>query len=657
MVRRHTLLLFAVALALRLAYIAEIRSLPWFDAPIVDGANYLRIARVIAAGDLLGGSGAFWQPPLYPYFMALLLRLFGERMVCIYVVQAVLGAFSCVLVHGIGRRTFGARAGIAAGLLMAFYAPLIHFDAQPLIPVLHIALTLAGIALLLRAGGVDVAAEAARDGTARPRGALRFSGAGLLWGLAAIATPNILLAVPGAAAWAWWRVPPAEAGSRRARAACVLGFLAAVAVPVGLVAGRNLMVAGEPIMISSNGGINFYIGNNADYERAVRIRPGGEFHRVAQEPENSGVVGAAAQSRWFTARAIEYLTRYPVSALRLYLRKMRDLIAGREIPRNDNMYDYRRQSWLLSALLWRRLLSFPFGLIAPLALAGLLAAATPGAGETDRGRKEAQRAGWTLLLLFAGAYALSVLLFFPTDRYRLPIVPVLALFAGHLLGSPPVVWKRGAVIVALAAGLVLFNLDASTPTESWPEEEALNRAYALRVKGRGEEALGEYQRAIELNPGRIDAYNSLAVMAAEAGDWERSVWRYRELLAVAPDFVEVRCSLAQALVALGRKEEARREWETAAYLVPAAGKALADLALSYLEENLPEPAYEYARRAVSARPDLPETHFALGMTARALRQRDEALRELGEAARLFPGGSPGRRRAEEVLEKMRRRDK
>src|SRR5262249_8524309 len=143
----------------------------------------------------------------------------------------------------------------------------------------------------------------------------------------------------------------AASGRRGARAAAM--FLAAAAAPVLVVAARNVVVAGEPVLISSNGGINFYIRNNADYDRTIRIRPGGEFERLAQEPANLGVVGAAAQSRWFAARALAYLRADPAGAARLYARKARDLVAGREIPRNDSLDEYRRVSWILRALVWR----------------------------------------------------------------------------------------------------------------------------------------------------------------------------------------------------------------------------------------------------------------------------------------------------------------
>ncbi len=624
--RRRSLWLFVFALLVRLIYVAQIRSAPTFDVPLVDGANYFRTASAIASGDLLGGSQAFWQPPLYPYFLALLLRIFGANMAAIYVVQGALGALSCVLVYALGRRLFGERAAVAASVIMALYGPLIHFDAQPLIPVLHIALMLGGLLLIVRAAAIPEPGLSPRRDWAM---------AGLLFGLSAIATPNLLLAVPLVVFWSPRR-------TRRVIAPAL--FLLGVTVPVALVTARNLAVSGEAVLISSNGGINFYIGNNPDYDKTIRIRPGGEFERLAQEPENLGIVGAAARSRYFVARSWDFIAGYPGAALRLYLRKGIDLVAGREIPRNQDQYVYRSYSTLLALLLWRAGVAFPFGVVAPLALAGACAGPRP------------PTSGRSVLLMVAAAYALSILLFFPTDRYRLPLVPIAALFAGAALGAPTSTWRRPAFIAALLAGLILFNLDAFRAGELYPEEEALNHATALRMKGRLEEARAEYRRALAIQPDRIDAYNALASMAAQEGKWQDAADLYRELLELAPDFVEVRHSLGQAYLALGRKEEARREWRIAASLAPGAGQALADLCLSFLDEGALGVAEPSCRQGAAVRPDLPETHFALGMYARAMHDRQLARVELKEAARLFPRDHPGRRRAEEILERMRRRD-
>ena len=64
--------LFAAALLLRLLYLLEARAhSPFFDAPVVDAQTYLEQARQIAAGDFALDGEAFWQPPLFPYFLAL----------------------------------------------------------------------------------------------------------------------------------------------------------------------------------------------------------------------------------------------------------------------------------------------------------------------------------------------------------------------------------------------------------------------------------------------------------------------------------------------------------------------------------------------------------------------------------------------------------
>jgi len=631
--RRPALLVFGLALAARLVHLAAIRSLPWFDTPIVDGANYARLAGLIASGDLLGGRVAFWQPPLYSYFMALPFALFGPRMLPVYLLQAGLGALTCLLTGCLGARLYGERAGVAAGVVMALWGPLVYFDLQPLVPVVHLALAAAGLLVVTRAG---------LDGGGR--GA--WVGGGALFGLAAIATPNIALTVPAVAAWA----------RRRAGRSAALRFLLAAALPILAVGARNLLVAGEPVLVSSNGGINFFIGNNADYDRTVRARPGGEFERIAQEPGDQGIVGAAAQSRWFSARAGDFLRAYPGPALRLYLRKILDLVAGREIPRNENMYDYRAASPLLAALLWRAGVAVPFGLFAPLALAGLVAGwrvrkpsgAMPAPGEA------AARSGTALLLLYAGFYAMSVVLFFPTDRYRLPLVPIVAVLAGRAISAGVAAWRRPALGAAFVAGLLVFNLDAAVPQESWPEEAALNRAYALRVAGRTTEARAAYLEARRLNPRRLDPHNALGALAAAEGDWPAAEAHYRDLVALAPDFVEAHALLGQALQEQKKTPEARAEWVLATRLAPAAGQPLAELSLSYLEEGVLETAFDYATRAVGARPDLPETHFARAMAARALRRREVALPEMEAAARLFPPGSDGGRRATELLERMRR---
>ena len=73
-------IVFILALAARIVYLIEIRDNPFFDNPLVDCEAYLDKARSIAAGDWIGGPHTYWQAPLYPYVLALLLGAFSENL-------------------------------------------------------------------------------------------------------------------------------------------------------------------------------------------------------------------------------------------------------------------------------------------------------------------------------------------------------------------------------------------------------------------------------------------------------------------------------------------------------------------------------------------------------------------------------------------------
>ena len=119
--------LFAVALAVRLLYIAEWKATSLATVLVGDGRQYDLWARTIADGDWVGGQ-VFYQAPLYPYFMATVYALLGQELWTLRLVQCLLGSISCVLLALAGRRFFSPTAGLVSGLLLALYAPALYFD-------------------------------------------------------------------------------------------------------------------------------------------------------------------------------------------------------------------------------------------------------------------------------------------------------------------------------------------------------------------------------------------------------------------------------------------------------------------------------------------------------------------------------------------------
>ena len=129
--KRSKNLLIAVGLGafvVRLVYLAQLLNAPFFDLRLGDAEAYHEWALRIAGGDWIG-TDAFYQAPLYPYFLAGVYALFGNGAGIVRLVQAAIGAGSCVLLSAAGMALFG-RWGATAGVLLAIYPTAIFFDGM-----------------------------------------------------------------------------------------------------------------------------------------------------------------------------------------------------------------------------------------------------------------------------------------------------------------------------------------------------------------------------------------------------------------------------------------------------------------------------------------------------------------------------------------------
>ena len=181
------------ALGLRLVHVFQMSAGPLFAAPAVAAATYVDHVTRLATGHWLGwGEGPFWQPPLYPYILALVKLAFPDAFFYIArIIQALIGAASCLLVYLVGRRAFSPIVGTVAAVAAALYGPIIYFDARLLPTGLATFLILVGLLILMRA--------------VERQSRLVFLAAGLLLGIASIAVATVLALIPVTAAWLCYR--------------------------------------------------------------------------------------------------------------------------------------------------------------------------------------------------------------------------------------------------------------------------------------------------------------------------------------------------------------------------------------------------------------------------------------------------------------------
>ncbi len=597
--------LLLAALALRLGYIHQHGASPFFDAPVVDARTFLDQALAIAAGDLRGGAEPYWQAPLYIYLLAFVCWLMpGSYFVGIRLVHALLGALSCLLVYGLARRAFGEPAARIAGWAAALCGTFLYFEGELLAVPLEVFLDLLLLQLLL----------AAQD-----RGRSRDWGlAGVTAGLAALARPNILLFVALFCVWHLWR--RRSAGALVPFAACALLVILPVTV-------RNWAAEPGLVLVSANGGVNFYIGNNADYERTVALRPGVEWEEMVSEPARAGHVTAAAKSSWFLRKGLAWIASHPLDYLGLLARKTRDFWSGPEVKRNQDIYYARQHSWILGLLLWDRHLSMPFGVVAPLGLLGL------GLSFRIRGDPTA------LLRLYVLGYTASVVLFFPAARYRMPVLPVLIVFAAlaawRLLRSlRRRSWPEAARLgVPLAALLVLCNLARAAPTDA---DAQLHFDLGEVYLRKGEYALSEThsRRALELDTGYNYARHNLAVACYHQGRLGESGRTARATLAENPRRVDTHVLLARIHLDAGRPQQARAALVRALELDPGSGMANYEYARLLYGQGRYTASAEHFRRALASRPRDFRIHYQLGRALHQSGRGEAALDSYGRALSL-----------------------
>ncbi|WP_156926998.1 tetratricopeptide repeat protein [Azospirillum halopraeferens] len=128
-----------------------------------------------------------------------------------------------------------------------------------------------------------------------------------------------------------------------------------------------------------------------------------------------------------------------------------------------------------------------------------------------------------------------------------------------------------------------------------------NFARALRAEGRLPEAADSLRRAIALQPA-ADAFFSLGNVLKQAGQTAEATERYRDALALKPDFVDARINAAAALDALDRRNEALAHLRLALATAPANPTVLYNLARTEQAFGAPDRAVAGYRRALRADP-------------------------------------------------------
>jgi 4-amino-4-deoxy-L-arabinose transferase-like glycosyltransferase len=151
-----------------------------------------------------------------------------------------------VLIYFLAKKLFDFKVAILSAVFASIYWIFIYFEGELLLDSLLVLFGVLLVLLLLRAGE-------------NPRKS-RFFLAGLVSSLFAITRPNILIFIPFVLLWIFLLLKL----DLKKKSIYSLFFLLGLFIFIFPVTLRNYLVGKDFVLISSQGGINFYIGNNPE---------------------------------------------------------------------------------------------------------------------------------------------------------------------------------------------------------------------------------------------------------------------------------------------------------------------------------------------------------------------------------------------------------
>ena len=590
--------IFLGALALRVAVLLRLMELPIHRTPQLDSLEFLQRAQSFAQGDF-ARIAAPQHGPGYPLFMALVFRAFPGSLLALGLVQCVLGSALCVLAATLGRRWFGPRVGIAAGVLLAVYGPLLLLTSLILAE---------GLLLFLLTLALVVFDPSSRHW-------LRTAAAGTVVGLAATVRPTALLLL------ALFVLAALRRGKSRDWAAAgvlIASFLVGLspALEINARSGRPL------ILIQGHAGLNFYIGNSPAGTGSASSRLGGSWDALSAEASRQGIRAASAQDRFYFDKTLAEIRANPAGYLRLLGRKTLSLFEAAEI-RDSHAFDFFAREIALLRL------APGFGVLVALAACGLFA--------TVRSR-QAPLLALGYLLLFAASCVLLVVGF----RYRSPIVPVLGVFAGAGAVTLYDALRRRNFRIAAGLGTLAALVGALSHAIRPPDDRRLAEEWSwtgssLLKEGNLPAAESAYRAALSENPRFAPAWAGLGALDLQRSALSEATRDLERAVSEEPGYARARSLLGSALEKQGRIPEAIEQLEAARRIHPNDPETLGTLVRLLAAAGRSADAEATARSFVERNPGEAVGHRELARVLSSRHRIPEALAEVAKSIALDPG--------------------
>jgi len=350
------------------------------------------------------GQPTSWREPAYPFFIASIYFIFGQNITAVRVIQAIVGAFLCLIVYAIGTEVFNRRSGLIAAFLTAIYPTFIsylYFGGPKHILSENLFIVILAVNILMYVRLIKNPSSAN----------LCFSG---IFSGAAVLTRSTALFFPVLFGCVYLIANKDKMCQKVTRIMILLACFILILIPWSI---RNYLVHNEFILVTTRGGVGFRAGNNS-------LSRGG-FTPNLKSDHLKGLSENKVSKGMFKD-GVDFLRTNKSRIPKLFLRK---IIAF------WNPYGVRY--------------NIQFGICAPFLIIGLLAAMKSGSRNNT----------YLVLVLLLAYFTFITMIFLGDIRFRYPVEPYLLIFAGRGMDGMLNKLKSNKVFpVAFTLAVLVINI-------------------------------------------------------------------------------------------------------------------------------------------------------------------------------------------------------
>jgi 4-amino-4-deoxy-L-arabinose transferase-like glycosyltransferase len=485
---RHVYLLVSavvfLALILRVLALLDLRGSIYIDFPILDESIYHTWATKIADGTYQSSS-VYQFAPLPAYLMASIYKIFSPDILYIRIMNTIFGVLTCWLVYLIGREMISRTIGLFACLVACLYKPFIFYSIVPLKASLSVFLFASTIYFFLA--------------IMNKASMIKMVLLGISIGLILNVRPQCAVMVPVVPCLILWNMRKGRS-SLRVLGTFLLLYMVGLCISISPFVIRNYRVSGELALATPQSGFNLYQANKlqgqgpAPFATTLPIEQGIQFTIEASRRVGKKLSPREASSYW-THEVIKMASQQPF----VFIRKIghKTLFFFQEFQ----PWNHYHIGFMSDYVPFFKIPFFSFFLVLPFGMAGMAVSIF------------GSRKLLALTVIFF-SYASTLIVYFTTVRYRLPLLIILIPFAVIGISNCFAYFKeeRFCKVGIYAAIVVAFFVVESLPLPGRGDTTAYFNTHAIILNSKGfeDEAMRYWEQSSQMN-GRYSAFANLAL--------------------------------------------------------------------------------------------------------------------------------------------------